>query len=137
MAWSGDIFQQNLSEKSNLKFVIPKEGATIWTDNMMIPKSAENPLDAIMLMDYFYQPAIAANLAEFINYVTPVPAAKDAIAADAAKATGSDKKALQALSTSPLVFPSDADYAKLRHYRSLTAAEEKDYNAVFQHITAG
>ncbi len=137
MAWSGDIFQQNLSEKSNLKFVIPNEGATIWTDNMMIPKSAENPVDAIMLMDYFYQPAVAANLAEFINYVTPVPGAKDAITADAAKATGSDQKALQALSTSPLVFPSDADYAKLRHYRSLTAAEEKDYNAVFQHITAG
>jgi spermidine/putrescine transport system substrate-binding protein len=137
MAWSGDIFQQNLSEGSNLKFVIPQEGATIWTDNMMIPKTADNPVDAIMMMDFFYRPDIAAKLAEIINYVTPVPGAKDVIAADAAKATGADKKTLQALSTSPLVFPSDADYAKLRHYRSLTPAEEKDYNAVFQHITAG
>jgi spermidine/putrescine transport system substrate-binding protein len=137
MAWSGDIFQQNLSEKSSLKFVIPREGATIWTDNMMIPKTAANPVDAIMLMDYLYQPAVAARLTEFINYVTPVPAAKDAIIADAAKATGSDKRTLQAVSTSPLVFPSDADYAKLRHYRSLTPAEEKDYNTLFQSITAG
>jgi spermidine/putrescine transport system substrate-binding protein len=137
MAWSGDIFQQNLSEGSNLKFVIPQEGATIWTDNMMIPKTADNPVDAIMMMDFFYRPDIAANLAEFINYVTPVPAAKEVIAADAAKATGADKKKLSAIPTSPLVFPSDADYAKLRHYRSLTPAEEKDYNAVFQHITAG
>ncbi|GLY84078.1 polyamine ABC transporter substrate-binding protein [Actinoallomurus iriomotensis] len=137
MAWSGDIFQQNLNEGSNLKFVIPKEGATIWTDNMMIPKTAENPVDALMMMDFFYRPEIAANLAEFINYVTPVPAAKDVIAADAAKATGSKKKTLESVASSPLVFPTDADYARLRHYRSLTPAEEKDYTAVFQHITAG
>jgi spermidine/putrescine transport system substrate-binding protein len=137
MAWSGDIFQRNLNEGSNLKFVIPQEGATIWTDNMMIPKTAENPVDAIMMMDFFYRPEIAADLAEFINYVTPVPAAKDVISTQAAGATGSKKKTLEALAASPLVFPTDADYAKLRHYRSLTPAEEKDYNAVFQHITAG
>jgi spermidine/putrescine transport system substrate-binding protein len=137
MAWSGDIFQQNLSEKSNLKFVIPKEGATIWTDNLMIPKTAENPVDALMLMDYLYQAPTAAKLAEIINYVTPVPAAKGVIAADASRATGADQKSLQAIAASPLVFPSEADYAKLRHYRSLTPATEKEYNAVFQHITAG
>jgi spermidine/putrescine transport system substrate-binding protein len=137
MAWSGDIFQQNLSEGSNLKFVIPQEGATVWTDNLMIPKTAENPVDALMLMDFLYQPAVAAQLAEFISYVTPVPGARDVITAEAAKATGANQKKLQALSTSPLVFPSDADYAKLRHYRTLTPAQEKEYNAVFQHITAG
>jgi spermidine/putrescine transport system substrate-binding protein len=137
MAWSGDIFQQNLSEGSHLKFVIPQEGATIWTDNMMIPKTAENPVDALMMMDFFHRPEIAANLAEYINYVTPVPAAKDAITAQAASATGSKKTTLEAVANSPLVFPSDTDYAKLRHYRSLTSATEKEYNTVFQHITAG
>ena len=137
MAWSGDIFQQNLSEGSHLKFVIPQEGATIWTDNMMIPKTAENPVDALMMMDFFYRPEIAANLAEYINYVTPVPAAKNVIATQAASATGSKKTTLESVANSPLVFPSDADYAKLRHYRSLTSATEKEYNAVFQHITAG
>ena len=65
------------------------------------------------------------------------PGAQAVITADAAKATGSDKKDLQTLATSPLVFPSATDYAKLRHYRALTPAEEKDYNAVFQQITAG
>lgn len=137
MAWSGDIFQQNLSEGSNLQFVIPQEGATIWTDNMMIPKTAENPVDAITMMDWFYRPDIAAQLTEGINYVTPVPAAQQVIQADAAKATGAQKKKLADMATSPLVFPSQADYAKLRHYRSLTPAEEKQYDAVFQHITAG
>ncbi|WP_306291754.1 spermidine/putrescine ABC transporter substrate-binding protein [Microbispora sp. GKU 823] len=71
-AWSGDIFQKNLSDGTDLKFVIPQEGATIWTDNFMIPKTAANPVDAITLIDFFYEPAIAGSLAEYINYVTPV-----------------------------------------------------------------
>ena len=134
MAWSGDIFQQNLSEKSDLKFVIPKEGATIWTDNLMIPKTAENPVDAIMLMDYFYQPDTAAKLAENINYVTPGAGRPGTSSqADAAKATGEDKKTLQAVADSPLVFPSEADYAKLRHYRGLTTATRE---GVQRHLPA-
>jgi spermidine/putrescine transport system substrate-binding protein len=136
MAWSGDIFQQNLSEHTNLKFVIPQEGATIWTDNMMIPKTAANPLDAIMLMDFFYDPAIAASLAEYINYVTPVPGAQQVIESDAAKASGDDKKTLQDVAASPLVFPAPADYAKLRHYRAFKNNQEKQqYLSLFQPIT--
>src|SRR5437868_414296 len=83
MAWSGDIFQQ-VAEGKNLKFVVPKEGATIWTDNMCIPTTAQNPVDALKLMDFVYQPKVAQMLAEYINYVTPAPAAKALIEAHAA-----------------------------------------------------
>ncbi|MEW9534428.1 spermidine/putrescine ABC transporter substrate-binding protein [Microbispora sp. NPDC049125] len=136
MAWSGDIFQKNVSDGTDLKFVIPEEGATIWTDNMMIPTTAANPVDAIMLMDFFYDVDVAAHLAEYINYVTPVPAAKDVIAADAAKASGDDKKLLEAVASSPLVFPAEADYAKLRSYRNFKdTAEQKQFEGIFQSIT--
>ncbi|HEY7483716.1 MAG TPA: spermidine/putrescine ABC transporter substrate-binding protein [Streptosporangiaceae bacterium] len=135
MAWSGDIFQQNVSEGTNLQFVIPQEGATIWTDNMMIPKTAANPVDAIMLMDFFYDPVNAASLAEYINYVTPVPAARDIMRTEAAKASGDDKKSLEQLIDSPLVFPSDTDYAKLHTYRSFKNPQEKQqYQSIFQPI---
>ncbi|MEZ0076786.1 spermidine/putrescine ABC transporter substrate-binding protein [Planotetraspora sp. GP83] len=135
-AWSGDIFQKNVSDGTDLKFVIPEEGATIWTDNMMIPKTAANPVDAITLMNFFYDTQVAAHLAEYINYVTPVPGAKDVVLADAAKATGDDKKLLESVAGSPLVFPTDADYAKLRTYRSFkTTAEQKQYENLFQSIT--
>jgi spermidine/putrescine transport system substrate-binding protein len=134
-AWSGDIFQKNL-EGANLKFVIPSEGGTIWTDNMAIPKTAENPVDAIKLMDFFYDPKIAASLTEYISYVTAVPSAKDIIGADAAKATGTTKKNLETVATSPLVFPSDADLAKLKRYRNFKdEAEKKQYVSIFQPIT--
>ncbi|WP_327044512.1 spermidine/putrescine ABC transporter substrate-binding protein [Microbispora sp. NBC_01189] len=135
-AWSGDIFQKNLSDGTDLKFVIPQEGATIWTDNFMIPKTAANPVDAITLIDFFYEADMAGSLAEYINYVTPVPSAKDAILADAAKASGTDKKTLEMIADSPLVFPSDDDYAKLRTYVTFDNSEEhKKFESVFQPIT--
>ncbi|GAA4595275.1 spermidine/putrescine ABC transporter substrate-binding protein [Planotetraspora phitsanulokensis] len=135
-AWSGDIFQKNISEGTDLQFVIPDEGATIWTDNMMIPKTAANPVDAITLMDFFYDPKVAGGLAEYINYVTPVPAAQAVIKSDADAASGDDKKTLTEIADSPLVFPSDADYAKLRSYRNFkNTDEQKQYENIFQAIT--
>jgi spermidine/putrescine transport system substrate-binding protein len=132
MAWSGDIFQQNLSTGSNLRFVLPEEGATIWTDNMMIPKTAANPVDALMLMDFFYDPANAARLTEYINYVPPVPRTRDIIRSDAAKTSGPARQTLEQVANSPLVFPSEADDAKLHSYRPFENAREKElYLSIF------
>jgi len=134
-AWSGDIFQENVSNGSDLKFVVPSEGGTLWTDNMTIPITADNPVDAQTLMDFFYAPAIAASLAEYINYITPVPGAQDVIKTDAAAATGDDKAFLDSLSSSPLVFPSADDYKKLHYYRDFAnAAEQHSYSAIFEPI---
>lgn len=136
MAWSGDIFQQ-VAEGKDLRFVVPEEGGTIWTDNMCIPKTAQNPVDALTLMDYVYQPKIATMLVEYINYITPVSSAKDLVLADAAKAKGDEKKALEQIAESPLIFPSEADMAKLRSYKTLTTAEEKVFEDIFQPVTQG
>lgn len=134
-AWSGDIFQKNLSDGTNLQFVIPQEGGTLWTDNFTIPITAKNPVDALRLIDFFYEPAIAGSLAEYINYITPVPEARKTIEADAEMATGADKATLRQLATSPLIFPSEADYAKLHYYRDFaTAAEQHEYNSIFDPI---
>jgi spermidine/putrescine transport system substrate-binding protein len=133
MAYSGDIFQANASG-ATLEFVIPTEGAPIWTDNMCIPKNATNPVAAMTWMDFVYQPQIAAMLAESINYVTPVPAAATYIAADAAKLTGADRASMEALVTSPLIFPKPADYTRLHRYRVLTTAEETVWNNLFEPI---
>jgi spermidine/putrescine transport system substrate-binding protein len=134
MAWSGDIFQANASGAS-LKFVVPEEGAVSWTDNMCIPVHAAHPFDAMTYMDFVYQPDIAAMLAEYINYITPVPAAKAVILQDASAATTADDKAYyEGLATSPLIFPAASDVAKLHRYRVLTADEEKTWNALFEPI---
>lgn len=134
MAWSGDVYSLT---SPDVKFVIPKEGGTLWTDNMCIPKTAENPVDALTLMDWLYLPANNAPLTEYINYITPVPSTKEIVAADAAKAKGEEKEDLTRLSTSPLVFPSEADMARLRHFRRLTQAEETQYQKIFEPIAKG
>ncbi|MGI5283212.1 polyamine ABC transporter substrate-binding protein [Nonomuraea polychroma] len=134
MAWSGDVFQRQLAGEP-VKFVVPEEGGTIWTDNMLIPKGAANPVDALMLMDFLYQPAVAAELDEFIQYVTPVPAVQDLLREKAKTAKGEDKKALEDMVNSPLMFPSEADYAKLRGYTPLTSQTQQVFNPIFQSIT--
>lgn len=133
-AYSGDVYQLNNSGSPDIKFVIPKEGATYWTDNMAIPKGAKHPLDAITYMDYVYRPEVAAMLTEYIAYITPVPAAKELIQADAAKAEGEDKAYLDDLVTNPLVFPTEADLANTKRYRTLTVEEEQVWDGIFQPI---
>jgi spermidine/putrescine transport system substrate-binding protein len=125
-AWSGDIFQANASGYPHLKFVVPKEGVMHWTDNMMIPLHANHPVDALKWMNFYYQPKIAAEVADWVNYLCPVPAAKQVIA-----------KALDdpSVANSPLVFPTKAMDAKARDYYTFKNYDEfKTWNSIFDPI---
>ena len=131
MAWSGDIFQAN-ANGADLEFVVPEEGAPIWTDNMCIPLHAAHPRDAMIYMDYVYQPPVAAEIADYVNYITPVPATQQIFAKDAQTATkASDKAYYQNLSTSPLVYPTASDEKRLHRYRVLDQAELKAWDQLF------
>jgi spermidine/putrescine transport system substrate-binding protein len=104
---------------------------------MCIPKTAENPVDALTLMDWLYVPENNVPLTEFINYMPPIPSTQEILKQKAAQATGDEKKDLTRLATSPLIFPSEADLARLRHYRRLTQAEEQEYQKIFEPIAKG
>jgi spermidine/putrescine transport system substrate-binding protein len=134
MAYSGDIYQLNTSGSPDIKFVVPEQGALLWQDNMCIPKNAKHPVDAITYMNYVYSPDVAATLAENIDYITPVPTAKQVLQTKAASASGEDKKALEDLVNSPLVFPTDQYLAKTKRYRVLSPDEERAWNRIFQPI---
>jgi spermidine/putrescine transport system substrate-binding protein len=133
MAWSGDIFQANASG-ATLEFVVPKEGAAIWTDNMCIPIHAQHPADAMTYMDFVYDPKIQAMITEYVSYITPVPATQPIIKKDAAALTGDDRAYLEAVATSPLIYPAVSDYTRLHRYRVLSAAEEKTWESIFEPI---
>jgi len=124
MAWSGDIFQSNLSgAASGLQFTVPTEGAIIWTDNMCIPVGVQNPVDAITLMDYVYKPDVQALIEEYNGYICPVPAAQAIIA-----------KIDPNTAKSPLVFPTASEIALFHTYRVLTDSELLQWNALFEPI---
>lgn len=134
MAWSGDIYQENPSgSPDGLQFVVPDEGAVLWTDAMAIPKGAQHPVDAITFMDYVYRPDIAAMIAGYVAYVTPVPEAREEILelADQAE-TAAKRENLLSIADSPLVFPTPEDEARLYSYRDLANDEELSaWNAAF------
>lgn len=116
MAWSGDIFQANLNGYTHLKPVMPKEGGLFWTDNMCIPYTAQNPLDAMTYMDFTYRPDVQAMMDNYINYVSPVPAAKNIILS---------KYHSPQVANSPWVFTS-AEFEKLARFYP----QWKDYSHV-------
>ncbi len=137
MAWSGDVFQQNLSAGTDLKFVIPDEGGSLWTDNMMIPQYAQNPVDAMLLMDWYYRPDVAAQLTESINYISAVPAAQPVIVADAARASGTTRQLLSQVATSELVWPTPADYDRLHGYTDVAGRLQDEYTSIFDAVING
>ena len=142
MAWSGDIFQQNQSAGNNdLQFVVPAEGGTIWTDNMMIPKYAQNPVSAMKMMDWFYRPDIATMVTENIQYISSCSPVNSLIAQDAKLkkgANGLDQATLQALVGSPLVFPPASVLGRVRNYVTPTDPKTaQTFKNLFNAITEG
>ena len=126
-AWSGDIFQANASGFPELRFVVPDEGVMHWTDNMMIPMHAANPLSAMEWINYYYQPQIAAAVADWVQYITPVAAARGILL-----------KSDPAVGRSPLVFPTPGMTAKARDYPTFRTRREFDaWNGLFDPIIAG
>jgi spermidine/putrescine transport system substrate-binding protein len=73
-AWSGDVVQLQADNK-HLHWNLPKEGGGIWTDNMLIPKKG-NVYTASVYMNYVYEPKVAAQIEDYVNYICPVVGAK-------------------------------------------------------------
>lgn len=77
-AYSGDILAAQ-PENPKLKYVIPAEGATLWTDNLVILKKSPNHELAYKFINFLLEPEIAAQISNSIGYATPVAAAMDKI----------------------------------------------------------
>jgi len=137
MAWSGDIYQENaLGTPKGLQFSTPSDGGLLWTDNMVIPVGAQHPVDAIKLMDYVYRPDVAAEIAEWVAYITPSQCQQDVIN-DANDARNPDtQKALTALAASPLVFPPTGETKDLHSYAPITPEQIPAWTDAFRRFIA-
>ncbi|TFD30888.1 polyamine ABC transporter substrate-binding protein [Cryobacterium cryoconiti] len=126
IVWSGDIVQLNAENGDKWDFVVPDKGGTLWNDNFLVPIGSTHKRNVETLIDYYYDPAVAAEVAAYVNYITPVVGAKEA-------AMAIDPE----LANNQLIFPDDATLAKARVFRTLTGAEEQKYDAAFQGILLG
>jgi len=125
MAWSGDIVIKQ-AEKESLVWHLPDEGGMLWTDNMLIPKGAQHKYTAELMIDFVYDPAIAAQIAAYVNYVTPVKGAKEELA-----------KTDPDMAGNPLIFPPDEVLSKVKIFKGLTEAEETYFNDKFSTLLGG
>ena len=130
MAWSGDVLGKTLGNASDIEFIVPDEGGILWVDNMAIPQNAANPIDAHEFMNFVYQPEVAAQMTAWINYISPVPAAKEIL--EKAK-----DRYTQQVAASPLVFPTPDMESRLHHYRNLSEEEEQAWNELFDEVVQG
>jgi spermidine/putrescine transport system substrate-binding protein len=133
MAWSGDVFQLQF-DKPELKFVVPEEGGILWVDNMAVPNNAAAPIDAMEFMNFVYQPEIAAQIASWVNYICPVPAAQEILRQ---RAADENDDYLAAVAESPLVFPTPDMESRLKHYKDLDEDEETVWNDLFGSVVQG
>ncbi|MHA4774857.1 polyamine ABC transporter substrate-binding protein [Streptomyces sp. MSC1_001] len=125
-AYSGDVIQLQ-ADNPDIEFVVPEEGGELWAESLMIPNRARHKTNAEKLVDYYYEPEVAAELAAWVTYVCPVPAARDVLA-------DSGDEELAALAEDPLIFPDTAMRSRLAIARDITSEERqvfaKKWNAI-------
>ena len=122
IAWSGDVIQSQF-ENPDIQWVIPDEGGLLWSDNMQIPAQAQNVANAHAWIDFVYDPAIAAQIAAWVNYITPVEGAKEAIA-----------EIDESLTENELIFPTEATLSQTFEFKPLDEQEEQQYEELFQGV---
>jgi spermidine/putrescine transport system substrate-binding protein len=121
MVWSGDLASSGGEDDH---FVFPEEGVMVWTDNMLIPKGAANKYTAELMIDFVYQPRIAAQIANYVYYVSPVEGASEEII-----------KLDPAAAENPLLFPPDDVVARSHNFQDLPTELEAYLNDQFAELS--
>ena len=99
LGWSGDAVLMQADDPT-IEFVMPQEGCMLWSTSMEIPVGAPNVAAAEAWINYVYDPEVQADIAEYVNFVTPVAGVKEIL-----------KKRDPELARNQLIFPSQ-EYTK-------------------------
>lgn len=111
--WDGDTAQAK-AEQPTIAYALPKEGAGIWTDSLVIPASAPHKRAAHEFMNFVLRPEISAGISNFTGYGTPNQAAADKL-------------------TNPVPYPTAEQLALLEYQSDLgeaTAAWDRIWNEI-------
>jgi spermidine/putrescine transport system substrate-binding protein len=123
IGWSGDIFQINAENGDKWGLTLPESGGTLWSDNLLVPVGSPHLKNAEKLMNYYYDPKVAATVEAYVNYICPVEGAQAEM-----------EKIDPDLAKSPWIFPTEEDLNKAKVFRTLTPDEETAYSNAFQKV---
>ncbi len=99
--WNGDAAQAR-AEQAAISYVVPKEGCTIWTDSMVITKSAPHKRAAHEFINYVLRPEVGAGISNTTGY-------------------GSPNQAALAKMKSPIPYPTAEEFQRLEYQKDLGA----------------
>lgn len=116
IVWSGDIFVLNAENDDKWGFALPDSGGTLWSDNMLIPSTSSHQSNAMELMNYYYDPAVSAQVAAYVNYICPVKGAQAEM-----------EKIDPTLASSEFIFPTDDTLKKAKVFPALDSATEQSF----------
>lgn len=80
-AWNGSAVLASL-ENDQIAFVIPEEGGTVYMETMVIPVDAPHKYTAEVFINYILDPAVGAQITEYLYYYTPNQAAAALLSAE-------------------------------------------------------
>jgi spermidine/putrescine transport system substrate-binding protein len=127
IAWSGDITVLNAEAGyEKWKFALPSAGGTLWGDTFVVPLGSPRKANAEALMNYYYEPEVAAEVAAWVNYITPVDGAREAAA-----------ELFPEVADNPLIFPDDDTLSRAHIFRTLNSGDDQTFNADFQRVSLG
>jgi spermidine/putrescine transport system substrate-binding protein len=125
IGWSGDAVQLQ-EDNPELEWRMPTEGCMLWSEDMVIPIGAPNPTAAEAWINYVYDPTVQANIAEYVNYVTPVERVKPILA-----------KRNPKLAENQLIFPSASFTKNCSPTPPLEGEEEQKVIKAFDAVLNG
>jgi putrescine transport system substrate-binding protein len=104
VGFSGDLFQARdraaeADQGIDIAYVIPKEGAEMWFDQMAIPADAQHVAEAHEFINYIMKPEVAAKASNYVFYANGNKASQPLL----------DKEVLE----DPAIYPDEATLAKL------------------------
>ena len=124
VAWTGDVVQLQF-ENDQVGYALPDAGFTLWSDNFVIPALAQHKKNAELLIDYYYQPAVMAEVEAWVNYIPPVKGTKEELEAIDPE-----------LASNELIVPSDQVLQGAHVFRGLTNEEEQQFSSAYADLTA-
>ncbi|MET8198869.1 extracellular solute-binding protein [Micromonospora taraxaci] len=122
IGWSGDVIQLAGADEK-VRFVAPDSGVMLYSDDMLVPNKATHKANAEQLVNYYYEPAVAAKLAAYVNYICPVRGAQAEM-----------EKIDPELAANPLIFPDEALLSRSTVFMTLDEKQEKEYEGKFQQV---
>ncbi|MCL2466282.1 MAG: spermidine/putrescine ABC transporter substrate-binding protein [Micrococcales bacterium] len=132
VSYSGDIYQKNQEAKDHpddpdlFGFAVPGSGGVIWADHFIVPTSSTEVENAQKLIDFYYDPQVAAEVAASVNYITPVVGAREEM-----------EQFAPHLVDHPLIFPDAETLDKCPLVRGFSAEEYTRYTKRFLQEMSG